>query len=288
MRSLTVFLILTVALFSCQKDIKQELIDTLNQTKGNFALAYKNLQTGEEILINEHRVFHAASTMKTPVLIELYKQCAAKKMSLQDSLLIKTEFNSIVDGTFTLSPDSDSEKELYNYVGKKRTLAELKDKMIINSSNLATNLLIEILDAKKVTQTMRDIGARDILVLRGVEDGKAFRAGLNNVTSAYDLMVIFTAIGEEKVINQGWSRELIWVLKDQEYNTIIPAKLPKDVEVAHKTGWITGVNHDSALVTLPDGRKYVLVLMSDSVEDEEAAIENMATASKMIYDYFNL
>lgn len=276
----TAFCILIVVLFSsCEnkQDIKKQLIDTLALAKGNFALAFKDLQTGEEILINEKRLFHAASTMKTPVMIEVYKQAKEGKFSLADSIDIKTTFNSIVDSTFSLSPEDDSEHTLYTT--KKATIADLTYKMIILSSNLATNILVELVDAKKVTQSMRDLGAQDIQVLRGVEDGKAFRAGLNNKVTAYDLMIIFDAIKDND--------ELIKILLDQQFNEIIPAKLPKEVKVAHKTGWITGLHHDSALIILPDGRRYVLVLLSDSLEDEEAGVRQMATASKMIYDHVN-
>jgi beta-lactamase class A len=274
------FCFLFVVFLSCDKkqNILKQLSDTLASTKGNFALAFKDLQTGEEILINEHRMFHAASTMKTPVMIEVFKQAKTGKFSLTDSVVVKTEFNSIVEGTYSLSPDDDSEKTLYEI--PKTTIADLTRKMIVSSSNLATNLLIELVGAENVTRSMRDLGAKDIQVLRGVEDGKAFRAGLNNKVTAYDLMVVFSAIIKEE--------EMIQILLGQEFNTIIPAKLPEDVKVAHKTGWITGVNHDSGIVMLPDGRKYVLVILSDSVEDEKAAIDNMATASKMLYDYLNL
>ncbi|HZY82440.1 MAG TPA: serine hydrolase [Cyclobacteriaceae bacterium] len=284
MRALLPGLAIVALFFSCEKkqDITKQLTDTLSHVKGNFAVAFKDLQTGEEILINEHRLFHAASTMKTPVMIEVYKQAQAGKFSIQDSILIKTEFNSIVDSTFTLPPTSDSELELYTFAGKKRPISELVYKMIIMSSNLATNLLIELVDAKNVTQTMRDLGANDIQVLRGVEDSKAFRAGLNNKVTAYDLMLVFQAISEKKVVG---SDDMINILLDQKFNEIIPAHLPKDVKVAHKTGWITGLHHDSALVLLPDGRKYVLILLSDSLEDEDAGVRQMAIASKMIYDY---
>jgi beta-lactamase class A len=280
MRPLSI-LAIVVVLFSCnqKRDIKKELTDTLNVAKGNFALAFKDLQTGEEILINEHQLFHAASTMKTPVMIEVFKQARSGNFSMGDSIEIRTTFNSIVDSTFSLSADDDSEHELYTIVGQKRPVSELVYKMIILSSNLATNILIDLVGAKNVTQSMRDIGAKDIQVLRGVEDGKAFRAGLNNKVTAYDLMLVFDAIKDEK--------EMIDILLDQKFNEIIPSKLPKEVKVAHKTGWITGLHHDSALVILPDGRRYILVLLSDSLTDENAGVRQMATASKMIYDYVN-
>jgi len=287
MRSIAVLLVVA-ALTSCsnkKEDVTKQLTDVLTQTKGNFALAFKDLQTGEEILINEHRLFHAASTMKTPVMIEVFKQEKPGKFSMKDSILIKTAFASIVDSTFSLSPGQDSDSTLYLAAGQKRPISELVYKMIIRSSNLATNLLIELVDAKNVTQSMRELGANEIQVLRGVEDGKAYRAGLNNKVTAYDLMLIMEAIADHKV--EG-SDDMVAILLDQEFNTIIPAKLPDDVKVAHKTGWITGLNHDSAIVMLPNGKKYVLVILSDSVADEKSAIENMATVSEMIYDHVSL
>lgn len=281
MRVVLVFVM--IACLSCREkqDIRKQLIDTLHQAKGNFALAFKDLQTGEEILIDEHRLFHAASTMKTPVMIEMFRQSHEGKINLLDSIPVGTEFKSIVDSTYySLSPDDDSETALYTT--PKTTLLDLTRKMIVNSSNLATNILIDILGAKNVTRSMRDLGAKDILVLRGVEDKKAFRAGLNNLVTAYDLMIIFS-----KIETLPGGDQMIEILLQQEFNDIIPARLPKDVKVAHKTGWITGLHHDSGIVMLPDGRKYVLVILSDSLEDEKAAVNNMATASKMIYDYVN-
>lgn len=269
-----------------KETLTKSIIDTLAREKGNYAVAFRDLQSGEEILINEHRMFHAASTMKTPVMIEVMKQAAAGKFKMSDLVRIDTTFKSIVDSTlYSLSSSGDSESELYALVGTEQPYSDLVRRMIVRSSNLATNILIDKVGAKNVTQTMRDMGANDIQVLRGVEDGKAYRAGLNNRTSAYDLMVIFSAIGKGEAIDSMSSKEMETVLLQQEFNDIIPLYLPKEVRVAHKTGWITALNHDSALIILPDGRRYVLVLLSDELENEEKAKHNMATVSKMIYDF---
>jgi len=92
----------------------------LSEQKGDFAIAFKDLTTGEQILINDQTFFHAASTMKTPVMIEVYRQAAAGAFSLQDSFVIKNEFRSIVDSSvFGLNPADDSEKELYRHEGEK-------------------------------------------------------------------------------------------------------------------------------------------------------------------------
>ncbi len=254
--------------------------------KGTFAVAYKNLLTGEEILINEHTLFHAASTMKTPVMAEVFRQATEGKFSLKDSILIKNEFKSIVDGSpYSLSPESDSDTLIYKHIGEKRTIYSLMYDMIIISSNLATNLIVDLVDAKNVTQTMRSIGAKDIQVLRGVEDIKAFDAGLSNQVTAYDLMLLFEKIDKEEIVNAEASLAMMDILLDQKFNDIIPAKLPKGVKVAHKTGSITGVQHDSGIVFLPDGNKYVLVLLSKDLEDEPAAMEAMAQVSELLYQF---
>ncbi|ALI99316.1 serine hydrolase [Rufibacter tibetensis] len=294
MRTFFPILTLTLLLLGCtvskpkknMLQLREEVLAELGKQKGTFAVAFKDLKTGEELLLNEHESFHAASTMKTPVLIEAYKQASEGKFAITDSVLVKNEFKSIVDGSpFSIGPQDDSEQELYSQLGQKRPLSELLYKMIIQSSNLATNIVIEKLDAKNVTQTMRDLGAKDMQVLRGVEDTKAYRQGMNNTTTAYDLMVLFQKMALGKTVSKSASQEMIKILLEQKFKDVIPAKLPQEVTVAHKTGWITGVRHDSGIVFLPDGRQYVLVLLSKGLEDEKAGIEAMANVSQMIYQH---
>lgn len=266
--------------------LKQSIETELGKQTGVFAVAFKDLATGKELLIRERDEFHAASTMKTPVMVEVYKQAAQRRLSLTDSILIKTEFSSIVDGSpYQLQATQDSDTALYQQVGTKRTLSSLVYDMIIWSSNLATNLVIERVGAQNVMQTMRDLGAKDIQVRRGVEDSKAFAKGLNNTTTAYDLMVIFDKMATGQLVSAEASQAMINILLDQKFNNAIPAKLPKTVRVAHKTGSITGIRHDCGIVFLPDGRRYVLVLLSKNIKDDVATAATMATVSEWVYRY---
>jgi len=266
--------------------LKSHIIDELNGQSGTFAVAYFNLKNGDSFTINGDTVFHAASTMKTPVMIEVFKQADKGKFNLTDSLLIKNEFKSIVDGSlYSLDSLNDSESEIYRCIGQKRSIYDLMYQMIINSSNLSTNIIVDLVGAKNIMKTMRQLGAKNIRVLRGVEDQKAFDAGMNNVTTAKDLMILFKAIGEKKVVSPSACDSMIKILKDQKHNKVIPALLPNDVEVAHKTGSITGVQHDSGIVFLPDGKKYVLVILSKNLSDPDSAVKSMAKVSGMIYDY---
>ena len=268
------------------RSLKENIGQELSKQQGTFAVAFKDLSTGKELLINDTVTFHAASTMKTPVLVEVYKQAAERKFSLSDSLILKNEFKSIVDGSlFSLDPNDDSETELYKHIGEKRTISFLLYQMIIVSSNLATNLIIELVDAKNVSVTMQQMGAKDIHVLRGVEDGKAFEKGLNNTITAHGLMILFEKMAKGETVTPAASQEMIDILLDQKFNDIIPAELPAGVKVAHKTGSITSVHHDSGIIFLPNGKKYVLVLLSKNLKDEKAGIKAMANVSKQIYEF---
>jgi beta-lactamase class A len=293
MKRLLLFALFASILTGCDKkedveSLKKRITEEFSKQEGTFALAFKDLETGEEIVLNEHELFHAASTMKTPVMAEVYKQAAEGKFSLKDSIYIKNEFTSIFDGSkYSIDPAVDSDTLLYKEIGKKHTVYSLMYDMIAVSSNLATNLIIELVDAKNVTNTLRTIGAQDILVLRGVEDTKAYEAGMVNKVTAYDLMLLFEKIDQEELINAEASMEMMDILLDQKFNDIIPAKLPKEVKVAHKTGEITGVRHDSGIVYLPNGKKYVLILLSKELKDERAGVEAMANVSEMIYHYVN-
>ena len=278
----------------CNQNKPQNLaeLETAIQAKfasveGDYALAFLLLGDEEkEILINEREEFHAASTMKTPVMIELYQQAYDGKVNLDDSILVKNSFYSIVDSSeYEMDLNEDSGERMYQYIGEKLPVRELMYDMIVYSSNLATNILIDLVDAKKVTQTMRQLGAEDIQVLRGVEDIKAFEQGLSNTTTAMDLLKIYEGLAKERVVSQVASKDMIEILKQQHFKDVIPAKLPKDVEVAHKTGWITGVRHDSGIVYLPEGQKYVLVILSKNIQDDKAALKMMTEVSRMIYEF---
>jgi beta-lactamase class A len=268
------------------QDLENSIRKVLAAEQGSFAVAFKDLSGGKEIGINDKEIFHAASTMKTPVMIEVYRQVAEKKFSLNDPVTLKNEFTSIVDGSkFTLDSADDSETKLYRHLGEQRSVTELLYQMITVSSNLATNIIIEKVGPQNVLRTMREMGAKDIQVRRGVEDSKAFAKGLNNTTTAHDLMLIFEQIANDKVVSMEACADMIRILGDQQFSEIIPAGVPAGVKVAHKTGSITGVQHDSGIVFMPGGRKYVLVILSKGLQDEKSAIKAMAKVSSLIYEY---
>ena len=266
---------------------KHTVQSQVDSVEGKIAVAFYNLSDPEDSLfINVDEKFHAASTMKVPVMIELFKQANQGKIDLDDSILLKNEFKSIVDGSlYRMDIADDSDDVVYQQVGTRVALKDLMHSMIAVSSNLATNVLIERVDAKKVTATMKDLGAHNMEVLRGVEDQKAYDQGLSNSTTAQDLMLIMKAIANNTAGTPEDCAAMVDILKEQQFNDMIPRYLPEDVSVAHKTGFISGIHHDAAIVYLPDGRAYVLVLLSKELRDFDKGTEQLASVSKTVYGY---
>jgi beta-lactamase class A len=249
-----------------------------------IGIAYHDLETGDTLYINADSSFHAASTMKVPVMIELFRAFDDGRLRPDQRIVLRNEFKSIVDGSpYVLDAGSDSDSLVYTRVGSEITILELIDRMITRSSNLATNVVIELVGANNATATARSLGARNIRVLRGVEDGKAFQAGLNNSTTPRDLAVLMEALERNTAASPGSSRAMRDILLRQEFNEEIPAGLPAGTPVAHKTGFITGVLHDAAIV-YPTGRKpYILVLLTRGIPDQAVARELMVDLSRLVY-----
>jgi beta-lactamase class A len=249
-------------------------------------LAYIDLGSGDTIFINADTSFHAASTMKVPVMIELFRRAAAGSFGMHQGLLLVNQFASIVDGSpYALDQGSDSDSTLYHRIGERVPVDTLLRLMITRSSNFATNTLITLVGAENVTRTMRSLGATRIQVLRGVEDGKAFDRGLNNTTTARDLAIILRAIQEGKAGSPAATREMLSILLAQEFNERIPAGLPPGVKVAHKTGDITAVAHDAAIVYPPKRSPYVLVVLTKGIADQKKSDRLIADLSRIVYDY---
>ena len=290
-----IILVFSLLLFiSCNvdkdQDFKNQIQNDLNNIKGNTALVLFDLNQNKTLVnINSKSEFHAASTMKVPVMIEVFKQAREGKFSIKDSILVKNEFKSIVDGSaYHMDITDDGGDELYKMVGKKVTIEKLVYDMIAVSSNLATNILIDMVDAKKVTETMRSLGADKIEVLRGVEDQKAYDKGLSNSTTANDLVQIFKGIASNASGSESECNNMLSILKDQKYNDLIPKYYPKNVTVAHKTGSITGVHHDAGIIYLPNGNSYVLVILSKNLEDFDRGTDALAKISKKILDQLTI
>jgi beta-lactamase class A len=228
--------------------------------------------------------FHAASTMKLGVLIELGRRIDAGEIRWNDSLPVHSEFASIVDGSpYRLEAGSDSDSTVYAAIGTKWSVRQLATRMVVRSSNLAANLLVERLDPGRITATIRRLGADSMAVLRGVEDGKAYEKGLNNTTTARDLATLLLAIADGRAASPATCGQLLDILAAQEINDGIPAGLPAGIRIAHKTGNITATWHDAALIYPPDGKPFVLVVLSRGIPKRERGMALQADIARLVY-----
>jgi beta-lactamase class A len=273
--------------------LKNQILESFSQLSCRFAFVFKNLSNPEDIiLINENEVFHSASTMKVPVMMEIFRQAEAGLLQTDEKIEIKNQFHSIVDGSpFHLNQEEDSDPGLYELIGKTQTIRQLTEAVITKSSNLATNLLIDRVKAVNVTQFMQMIGTKNTIVLRGVEDVKAYRLNKNNTVTALDLMVIFEKLLNDKIFSAEYKHEMLEILMKQELNDLIPAKLPVTLKIAHKTGSLPGkLQHDAGIVFLPDGRNYFLAMLTQDYQNEkeyQKGTTKLAEISLMVFDYFS-
>ena len=262
--------------------LRGRIMTIVANSGAEVAVAFRTLDGRSELLLDPDKVFHAASTMKVPVMIELFRQAQAGTLSLDDQLPIRNEFHSIVDGSlYQLDVGDDSDAEVYQAVGKTLSLRTLCEAMITVSSNFAANLLIEKLGVENIRQTVSRLGADGMQVLRGVEDDKAFQKGLNNTTTARGLMILMEKIAKGQAVGQKADAEMMAILGRQHFNNAIPAGLPKGTIVAHKTGNITKIHHDAAVVMGP--RPYVLVILVRGLADEGHSAELMASISREVW-----
>jgi len=252
-----------------------------------ISISVCDLETEKEINIKADVIMHPASTMKVPVMMEVFRQVHAGKFSLDDKIEIYNSFQSIVDGSeFHLDVLDDSEKTLYQRIGGKETIRELNRLMITWSSNLATNLLMGKVGVKPIDNFIKELGIKDVNVIRLIEDTKAYRLNMNNAFSARGTTQMMRLIAEGKALSKEVCDEMIEVMLGQEFNDSIPALLPKDVKVAHKTGWTGEFFHDTGIVFPPNRKPYAITLFTNGFpEDDESQAHNcMAEVSKLIYE----
>lgn len=284
--------ILTIAAGHCPADsadggftkVREELNSRLADRDQLIAVAYKNLNTGKTLFVNEKTSMHAASLMKVPVMIEVYKQAQAGIFSMYDLVLVTNDFKSIVDSSsFSLKYGANKQKSVYKKLGQKMSFRDLVYYMITESSNLAANILIDIVGTKNVMNTMKSIHADDIRILRGVEDLKAYQLGLNNTTTAFDMLLIMEAIARQKVVSPEACEDMLGILSNQKNKTKIPALLPGATKVAHKTGSVTAIDHDAAIINHSNGQRYVLIIMTRGFDHSEAG-KHIAEISRYVFD----
>jgi beta-lactamase class A len=244
------------------------------------AVAFMDLGSGDTLFRDADVVYHAASTMKIPVMMEILRSSEAGRLGLDQEILLVNQFASILDGS-SYAIDDDSDTAIYSRIGERFSVRELMRRMIVYSSNLATNALIALVGAEQVNAMAASLGAQNTRVLRGVQDLKAYEAGMNNTLTARDLAILLRSVEQRIAVSPAAAVVMRDLLLAEEGNRRIRAGVPIGVPVASKTGDITGHWHDSAVIYPPGRRPYVLVVLTRGVPataDGEGLIAGISRA----------
>jgi beta-lactamase class A len=251
------------------------------------AVAYHDFADGVGWSYHGERWFHAASTIKVPVLLGVFAAIEVGRLSPYSRVHIRNRFYSVADGSpYRIDPIRDSTPPVHDMLGKTMQIRELARHMIVTSSNLATNLLIDAVGVEFIRDTLRDLGlVGGIEFKRGVEDAVAWEHGINNEVTANGLLNALRMIAEEKAISRAASQQMLEILHNQEFKRGIPAGLPNEARVAHKTGEISTVAHDAGIVYLPDREPYVVVILTEWNADATGRNETIARTSRAVFEH---
>lgn len=229
----------------------------------DLAVAFYDYETTVQWCYNADEWFHAASTMKVAVLLGVFRQIARGDLSLESPVHVRNRFTSIVNREpFMIEISRDGDGNVSKHIGKNLPVRELAYWMITTSSNLATNLLVEVVGVEVIQRALDELEIQGVKVLRGVEDQAAYEAGFNNEVTANGLLRLLRVIAEKRAFSRKASEEMLEILLDQKFKSGIPAGLPAHARVAHKTGNISTVHHDAGIVFMKDRAPYALVVLT--------------------------
>lgn len=232
------------------------------------------------------RWFHAASTIKVPVLLGVYEAIEQGRFQSRSRVHVRNRFIGVADGRpFRVDSGREAHTGVHAAIGHMLRVQELAEHMIVTSSNLATNLLLELVGVEAARAALARLKLDGIELLRGVEDEVAWEAGINNRVTALGLCGALRLIEEGEAISPEACKEMLDILHQQRFRSGIPAGLPDDARVAHKTGEISTVAHDAGIVYPADREPYVVVILTEWAPDANGRQETIARISRAVYEY---
>jgi beta-lactamase class A len=230
---------------------------------------------------------YAASTMKVAVMVAAYRLAESGRLDLDADIPVHDEFPSALgDGTtYRSTADYDNDPQPWERIGRTAPLRWLIRRMIVRSSNLATNLVLERVGLEAVAEVWAAVGARHSAMARGIQDYAADNAGLSNVVTARDLAALMATVylgarwpshRDEVLASPKACEEMLSVLLAQEVTDDVVRGLPPGTAVAHKNGWVDGIRHSAAVVMPTDAPAYVLVTCVSAPLGEKEACDLVA------------
>jgi len=233
--------------------------------KGDAGILVKDISTGESISMNSSKLFPSASLVKLPIMAAVYQAELEGRLQLTDKLVLKRSHKV-----------RDCSKLYFKRNGTKYEINDLIVRMITESDNTASNMLVEALGFGYINQKFVEFGLKDTDLRRGIMDLKWRRAGIENYTTVEDMAYLLEKIYNRELVSTAASDRMMAVLKKQKVNDRIPRKLPDETIVAHKTGSLRDTISDCGIVFTQKGDFIVCVITAD--------IKNYRTAKRFIAD----
>ncbi|MER7891104.1 serine hydrolase [Micromonospora sp. NPDC094482] len=243
-------------------------LDThLDQVPGTVSAYVGRLDAGPVWTRQPDATHYAASTMKVAVLAALHRAAEAGRLDPDAPVPVVNAFDSALPGAprFSCAQDYDNDDEVWARVGDSAPLRWLAHRMIVRSSNLATNLVIGHVGLPAVAEVWALTGARHSVTGRGIEDFAARDAGVTNLVTAADLAALLGALaagagGTGPLASPAGCAAMLDVLFAQEHREDLAAGLPPGTRIAHKNGWVRGVRHGAGVVFPDDAPPYAVVV----------------------------
>jgi beta-lactamase class A len=235
------------------------------------------------------RWFHAASTIKVAILACLCATLRERGLDWRHRLEIRNQFASVVNGSaYRILASRDTDAGIHTSADQPMSVGELAHRMIAISSNLATNLLLEFIGAERGCRILADAGISGVDLVRGVEDDRAFEAGISNRVTANGLATLLRAILEGRFGSEDDTRAMVATLCAQTFTRGIPAGLPTSVRastrIAHKTGEISTATHDAGIVFLEGRAPYVLAVLTGASGSADGRYAPIARISESVFE----
>jgi len=254
--------------------LERKLRTIVDTTDAVVGVAIVDLKTGERFSLNGDEVFPLASTIKIPILAELFRQSSASKVVLDEP--VKLEKRHQVGGG-----------QILQYMTPGSTVLTLRDYahfMIIQSDNSATNLLIEKLGMNNINDLLRSAGLQKTRLQRVMMDITAAKEGRENIGTPDELAELLKMIHEGKMVSTGASHQMAAILtieKDGPLRSAIPWK----VKVANKEGELEGARSDCAIVYL-EGNPYIVSVQVKYLKNPGEGTAVIRAISDLTYQYF--
>jgi beta-lactamase class A len=227
-----------------------------------LGISFYDSQTTLQWSFNADTLFHAASTIKVAVLVGVYAMVSRGELTADAPVHVRNRFTSIVDGKpFTIGT-GPMDAEVEKRIGRTMSVHDLAYEMITKSSNLATNLLIDVVGVETIRRCLEELRIDGIVMLRGVSDETAFQAGINNLVTANGVLRLLRMIADGRAYSPEVCAQMLEIMLDTRAKSGIPAGVPGDASVAHKTGNISTVHHDAGIVYIGNRRPYFLVVLT--------------------------